>query len=84
MPAPTTEPSRYAPPPTVTADDLEADQPIWVYRNGSWRPGIVLNASARAALVRYRPTDSRGTAVDTVDPTMLARRNDPDPLVDAV
>ena len=34
----------------------------------------------QAAIVRYRPTESRGTAVDTVMATNLAPRTDADPV----
>ncbi|HEY7223470.1 MAG TPA: hypothetical protein VH561_07665 [Micromonosporaceae bacterium] len=55
---------------------------VWVYCSGSWRPGVILSASAQAAIVRYRPTESRGTAVDTVMAHNIALRDDADPYLD--
>jgi len=43
----------------------------------------VLHSSPDAAVVRYRPTDGSGTAVDTVMARNLARRDDADPYLDA-
>jgi hypothetical protein len=57
---------------------------VWVFCSGSWRPGIVLGSSEKAASVRYRPTDGRGTAVDTVLAHKLVLRDDDDPYVDAL
>lgn len=82
MPAPTIEPTRFAAPDALTADQLNPGEPIWVYRAGSWRPGVVLCVSPRAVMVRYRPTDAGGTAVDTVNLAVLALRGEPDPYVD--
>jgi hypothetical protein len=44
---------------------------------------VVLGSSEKAASVRYRPTDGRGTAVDTVLAHKLVPRDDDDPYVDA-
>jgi hypothetical protein len=56
--------------------------PVWVLRAGSWRPGVVLFASPRAATVRYRPTDATGFGVDTAVPGDLAHRDTVDELLD--
>jgi hypothetical protein len=66
-----------------TADLLSPDEygpgtGVWVFCGGSWRPGIVIGCSPQAASVRYRPTSSRGTAVDTVMARNLARRMEAD------
>jgi hypothetical protein len=55
---------------------------VWVLCAGSWRPGVVLGSSDKAASVRYRPTEGRGTAVDTVMAHKIAPRDDDDPFVD--
>ncbi|WP_157756736.1 hypothetical protein [Plantactinospora sp. KBS50] len=53
-----------------------------MHRGSAWCAGIVETSSARAATVRYRPTTSRGTAVDTVTAVYLARRAERDPVLD--
>lgn len=55
-------------------------QPVWVYRN-AWQPGVVLDASPRAVLVRYRYY-GRALGVDTVLPYQVAPRDEADPLID--
>lgn len=62
----------------AAADSYSPGDPVWVYRGGSWRPGVVLGASPVAAMVRYRPTEDRGTAVDTVTAVNLLGRTDDD------
>ena len=52
-----------------------------IARDG-FRPGVVLGSSDKAASVRYRPTEGRGTAVDTVLPHKIVPRDDDDPDVD--
>jgi hypothetical protein len=66
----------------LVAEDYEPGQRIWVYRAGTWRPGVVLHRSARAVTVRYRPADGPGTGVDTVTARSLSFRNDDDPGID--
>lgn len=78
MPAPSTSPDGRTP---VTADAYSAGQAVWVYR-GSWRPGVVLDSSSRAVMVRYAPAAGRGTGVDTVFAADLASRDDFDPTID--
>ncbi len=78
MPAPSTSPDGRIP---VTADAYSAGQAVWVFR-GSWRPGVVLNASPRAVMVRYAPAAGRGTGVDTVFAADLAERDDFDLAID--
>jgi hypothetical protein len=82
MPVPTIEPQIYAPPGAPAADEYQAGQPVWVYRAGAWRPGVVLHSSAKAVMVRYRPAEGPGTGVDTVTNQCLAARSDLDPLLD--
>jgi hypothetical protein len=68
VPAPATDPNRRDP---RTVADLASYLPaspvwVWVYRRSSWRPGVILQASALAATVRYRTNQGVGTSVDTV------------------
>jgi hypothetical protein len=67
VPAPDTDPDRRDPRAVADVAAYVPHAPVWVwaYRCGSWRPGIILQASARAAMVRYRPAQGRGTTVDT-------------------
>jgi hypothetical protein len=79
MPVPTMEPQQFE------VDDevqYQAGQPVWVFRVGAWRPGIVLHSSSRAVMVRYRPGAGSGTGVDTVTGRSLAHRAERDPSLD--
>jgi hypothetical protein len=82
MSAPTVDPARRALADITNPDQYPRGAKVWVFRSGSWRPGVVLSSSAKAVIVRYRPTDSRGTGVDTVMADNLAPRDDVDPYVD--
>jgi hypothetical protein len=82
MSAPTVDPAHRALGDITNPDQYPRGAKVWVFRSGSWRPGIVLSSSPKAVIVRYRPTDSRGTGVDTVMADNLARRDDVDPYVD--
>jgi hypothetical protein len=42
----------------------------------------VVTASARAATVTYRPTDTTGTGVDTLTAAFLLPRAELDPMLD--
>jgi hypothetical protein len=55
---------------------------VWVFRNNAWRSGVIVSASERAAMVTYRPTQERGTGVDTVTAMYVIARSDEDPLLD--
>jgi hypothetical protein len=65
----------------VPPESYHPGQPVWVYR-GSWRPGVVLTASAQAVTVRYRPYAGRATGVDTVFGRDLETRDESDPVLD--
>jgi hypothetical protein len=80
--APTVDPDERDPAGVVGTDRYRPADRVWVYRGGAWRSGIVEVASARAATVTYRPTSSRGTAVDTMVARYLLPRSEPDPLLD--
>lgn len=83
MPVPTMEPQLYDLGDAPAAGQYRAGQPVWVYRNGAWRPGVVLNGSTQAVMVRYRPGEGSGTGVDTVTGLCLAVRAETDPCLDA-
>ncbi|HEY8474478.1 MAG TPA: hypothetical protein VIL37_17830 [Natronosporangium sp.] len=55
------DPAQVAP-----AHSYRRDDPVWVYRDGSWKPGVVNGASPLAVMVTYQSTTGRGTVVDTV------------------
>ncbi|MBX6751520.1 MAG: hypothetical protein IRY85_17980 [Micromonosporaceae bacterium] len=82
MSAPTIDPATRPLDDITRPDQYPRGARVWVFSAGSWRPGVVLSASAKAASVRYRPTDGRGTAVDTVLPHKLVPRDEDDPYVD--
>jgi hypothetical protein len=82
MPAPTIDPDRRDPAAVAPADSYRLADPVWVYRDGSWRAGVIEAASRRAALVTYRPTAGPGTAVDTLTAAYLLARADLDPQLD--
>ncbi|GAB1646843.1 hypothetical protein KRMM14A1259_72660 [Krasilnikovia sp. MM14-A1259] len=63
------------------ADSYGQGARVWVHRGGSlWRPGRIDSATPMAAMVTYRPTEHRGTAVDTVTAAHLAPRTEDDPM----
>jgi hypothetical protein len=84
--APHPEPAAAQTPPP---DGYPAGAPVWIRRDGAWRPGRIITATAAAATVRYRPTEHHGTAVDTVTVAHLAERttcdiiDDPQPAATA-
>jgi hypothetical protein len=82
MPAPTLNPDQRNPADVPPTDSYRPADPVWVHRGGTWRAGVVEAASTRAATVTYRPTNTRGTAVDTLTAPYLAPRADSDPLLD--
>jgi hypothetical protein len=84
MPAPTVDPHRRDPAEIDSTDSYRPTDRVWVYRAGTWRAGRVEAASALAATVTYRPNSARGTCVDTLTARYVARRTEPDPLLDDV
>jgi hypothetical protein len=84
MSAPTAPPGLRPGVEATRPDQYPRGTRVWVYCSGSWRPGIVLGSSDKAASVRYRPTEGRGTAVDTVMAHKIAPRDDDDPYVDQI
>jgi hypothetical protein len=82
MAAPTFDPEQRDPSDVAPTDSYRPADRVWVYRGGVWRAGVVEAASARAATVTYRPTDDRGTGVDTLTAPYLVARREIDPLLD--
>jgi hypothetical protein len=74
QPPPMADPSDRPAAEVAAADTYHSGDKVWVLRTGRWRPGRVLEASARAVMVRYRPTEQAGTGVDTVTAECLAAR----------
>ena len=82
MPAPTIDPEHRDPAQIAPTNTYRPTDPVWVFRGGLWRSGVVEAASTRAATVTYRPTNNRGTGVDTVTAPYILARADADPLLD--
>jgi hypothetical protein len=82
MPAPTFDPAQRDPAAVVPTDAYHPADRVWIYRSGTWRPGVVEYASARAATVTYRPGPGRGTGVDTLTAPYVQPRADTDPHLD--
>jgi hypothetical protein len=82
MAAPTIDPDQRDPAEVASTDSYRPTDPVWVYRGGVWRAGVVEASSARAATVTYRPTGERGTGVDTLTARYLVARGETDPLLD--
>src|SRR5687767_8907402 len=82
MPVPTFDPDQRHPAQVAATDNYRPDDPVWVYRLGAWRSGVVDAASPRAAIITYRPGDARGTGVDTVMARDIVARTDIDPHLD--
>jgi hypothetical protein len=84
VPAPTTDPAGRDPATIASPATYARNAPVWIYRAGSWRPGLVLDSSARAALVKYRHTEGPATSVDTAFAQDLAVREEDDPVDRAI
>lgn len=82
MPTPTIDPYERDPANIASTDSYRPADPVWVYRAGTWRPGIIEVASPRAATVTYRTSSARGTGVDTMTARYVLPRGDADPLLD--
>jgi hypothetical protein len=82
MPAPIIDPDHRDPDDMAPTDSYRPADPVWVYRGGSWRAGVVETASARAATVTYRPSGARGTGVDTLTARYVLARADYDAQLD--
>ena len=82
MPIPNLDPEQRNPTDVAPTDSYQPADPVWVYRGGVWRAGVIEAASARAATVTYRPSSARGTGVDTLTARYLLARAEADPLLD--
>jgi hypothetical protein len=82
MPVPTIDPNLRDPAEVAPTDSYQPTDPVWVYRGGVWRAGVVEAASTRAAMVTYRPSGARGTGVDTLTARYVLARADIDPHLD--
>jgi hypothetical protein len=84
MAAPTIDPERRNPSEVAPTNSYRPADPVWIYRNGTWRAAVVESASSRAATVTYRPNGARGTGVDTLTARYVLARADVDPTLDDV
>jgi hypothetical protein len=82
MAAPSIDPDQRNPADVAPTDSYRPADPVWIYRGGMWRSGIVESSSSRAATVTYRPNGARGTGVDTLTARYLLARVDADPTLD--
>jgi hypothetical protein len=82
MAAPTVDPDKRDPVDVTPTSSYRPQDRVWVYRGGTWRPGVVEASSVRAAIVTYRHGTGRGTGVDTLTARDVVRRADPDPMLD--
>jgi diguanylate cyclase (GGDEF)-like protein len=80
---PAGDPSERNPAEVAPASAYRCGDPVWVYRYGAWRPGVVEGASTRAVMATYRCTEGRGTVVDTMSAEYVMPRGDVDAQLDA-
>lgn len=83
MSIPTIDPEQRDPAEIAPTNTYQPTDPVWVFRGGVWRSGVVEAASTRAATVTYRPNNNRGTGVDTVTAPYILARMDADPFLDS-
>ena len=69
---PSCPPYERDPAAVASAGTYRSGDPVWVYRDGSWRTGVVECASDRAVMVTYRCAQGAGTAVDTMTALYVA------------
>jgi hypothetical protein len=83
MSTPTINPDEREPGTIAPTDSYRPAEPVWVFRAGVWRAGIIEAATARAATVTYRINNSsRGTGVDTMTARYVLPRREADALLD--
>jgi hypothetical protein len=82
MSSPSQHPDERNPTEVAPTDSYRRADPVWVFRNGTWRAGIIEATSPRAAMVTYMPIGTRGTGVDTLTARYVAARADLEPLLD--
>jgi diguanylate cyclase (GGDEF)-like protein len=79
---PTCDPYHRDPAGLAPAAAYRRDDPVWVYRAGAWRPGVVETASCRAVTATYRHADGPGTVVDTMTAEYVVARGAVDAQLD--
>jgi hypothetical protein len=82
MPAPATSPADRDTTDIASPATYARNSPVWIYRGGAWRPGLVVASSERAALVEYRYTGNLARGTDTAIARDLAARHEYDPDLD--
>lgn len=82
MSAPTIDPDERDQASIASTDSYRPGEPVWVYRTGAWRAGVIETASPRAATVTYRTGGGRGTGTDTITARYVLPRGNADPLLD--
>jgi hypothetical protein len=84
MTTPTIRPEDREPTTIAPTDSYHRADPVWVYRTGTWRAGIIEAANPRAATVTYRINNSGGgTGVDTLTARYVIPRRESDVLLDS-
>jgi diguanylate cyclase (GGDEF)-like protein len=63
---PTPVPHLRDPADVAQSGTYRRGDPVWVYREGAWRPGVVESASRQAVMATYRHARGMGTVVDTM------------------
>src|SRR6266511_160852 len=79
---PTCHPHQRDPADVEPASTYQRDDPVWVYREGAWRPGVVESASAWAVMATYRYAGGTGTVVDTMAAEYVLARTTGDAQLD--
>ncbi|OLB79087.1 MAG: hypothetical protein AUI14_11485 [Actinobacteria bacterium 13_2_20CM_2_71_6] len=79
---PTCDPHERDPADLVPASAYQRNDPVWVYRDGAWRPGVVESASYRAVMATYRHAGGTGTVVDTMTAEYVLARDADDAQLD--
>ncbi len=78
---PTCDPHQREAGDVAPASSYRRDDPVWVYREGAWRPGVVESASSWAVMATYRYTGT-GTVVDTMAAEYVMARTAADAQLD--
>ena len=82
MPAPSIDPDQRDPADVAPTETYAQDDPVWIYRDGVWRAGIVELSSPYAATVICHDDDDR-IGVDIRTARYLLPRDERDPVLDA-
>lgn len=79
---PTCDPYERNPADVAPANTYRRDDPVWVHRQGAWRPGVVESASGHAVMATYRCAGGTGTVVDTMAAECVLARSAADAQLD--